>query len=127
LDISEFTYGEVAEWGNVQQLEVYENVDKIFVNMQQTGDWLQERFVEILELLQPIHLNGVKYAGCDGIDQDGNTVADNCEEDQFPPSLVHRDGLAISSKHQGITRKFSKEGPKSGVCSCKFNARHLKT
>jgi hypothetical protein len=51
----------------------------------------------ILNELQPEYLVGVKNNGCDGIDQDGNDVADNCEEDQFPPSLVHRDGLAISS------------------------------
>jgi hypothetical protein len=38
--------------------------------------------------------------------------------------LVLRAG---KKRGEGIKRKFSKEGPKSRVCSCKFNARHLKT
>jgi hypothetical protein len=106
VDISEFTFGQLAEWGNVEQYEVYHNVDKIYGNMVATGEWLGEKFekvdgqlVEVLKELQPTYPVGVKYAGCDGIDQDkdGDCVADNCFEDKFPPSLVHRDGLAIST------------------------------
>ncbi|CAB9511352.1 expressed unknown protein [Seminavis robusta] len=34
-----------------------------------------------------------KFAGCDGHDQDGDGVADNCEEDLFPPTLSFSSAL----------------------------------
>jgi hypothetical protein len=127
--ISGQAYAEVAELGNVEPWEIYENTNVIFKNMETTINTAVSRFDTadtnvaslqttavnrfdtvdtnvaalqttsdlILKELRPIYLEGVKNAGCDGIDQDGDLVADNCEEDEFPPSLFHRDGLAISS------------------------------
>jgi hypothetical protein len=45
--------------------------------------------------LRPTYSGGVKYAGCDGINQDGDFVCDNCEEDEFPPELLFSEFLPL--------------------------------
>lgn len=44
---------------------------------------------EILEIVTPPQfIDGVKNYGCDGIDQDDDGTADECDEDSFPPQLI---------------------------------------
>lgn len=114
--ISQFTYGEVAELGNVEPIETGERIRAIFDNMVLTGDYLQRRFQGVNDYLERMENRIVRAlappsppgpppevmvsptnpnitfvarngVGCDGLDQDGDSVEDNCEEDRFPPSL----------------------------------------
>eukprot|EP00977_Amphora_coffeiformis_P013338 scaffold3471_cov175-Amphora_coffeaeformis.AAC.12 len=115
-EISKFTYGEVAELGNVEPIQTGERVKAIYDNMVLTGNYLQRRFQGVNDYLERMENRLVRAlappsapgpapetvaspsnpnitfvvrngVGCDGLDQDGDSVEDNCEEDRFPPSL----------------------------------------
>mmetsp|Transcript_84099 Transcript_84099/g.126082 ORF Transcript_84099/g.126082 Transcript_84099/m.126082 type:complete len:1454 (+) Transcript_84099:272-4633(+) len=47
LEISKFTYGELAEIDNVGELAILENSDAIFGNMELMATYLQERFMDL--------------------------------------------------------------------------------
>ena len=47
LDISVFTYGELADVDNIGPLQNIENLAVIFDNMDKTGTYLQERFIAV--------------------------------------------------------------------------------
>lgn len=109
--MSEFTYQLVAEVGNVEPLQVWEYTKVIYDNMDKSGSYIRDRFIEQNEAIDQIqrstdnvneiadsilkvvsnngttYRKGSKFAGCDGIDQDGLLGADDCKEDQYPPSI----------------------------------------
>lgn len=78
----------MAELGNVEPWEIYRNTNVIFENMETTFQYLNASFTQVLELLEPPgFLQGTKFAGCDGVDQDDDDIADDCHEDSYPPHL----------------------------------------
>jgi hypothetical protein len=55
---------------------------------------------EILEIVTPpAFLPGVRNYGCDGIDQNNNKKADECDEDTFAPELIppHSSGFIVDA------------------------------
>jgi hypothetical protein len=59
----------------------------------------------ILEIVTPpTFLPGVQNYGCDGIDQDDDDEADNCEEDTFAPVLVlpHSSGFIVDASDKFV-------------------------
>jgi hypothetical protein len=121
LDISEFTYGEMAAGDDRGPLQTAERVDAIYNNMDLTGIWMRGRFISLAnyldtmedrllrqllpsrassrakegetsrrlqeQFLKSVNFTIVYGGGCDGNDQDGDNVTDNCEEDLYPPGL----------------------------------------
>ncbi|CAB9510835.1 expressed unknown protein [Seminavis robusta] len=58
--------------------------------------------------LMDVSPSTAQNAGCDGNDQDGDGVIDNCEEDKFPPSvLIHKSLLKL--KDDGATKHVQSE------------------
>jgi hypothetical protein len=84
-DSSEFNYGEAGTNSPFQDTETYEAVQCLFPNMITTYD----KLLDIEEnIIDHTYVNGAKFAGCDGWNQDEDNEADNCEEDDYPPEIV---------------------------------------
>jgi hypothetical protein len=59
-------------------------------------DGVTGRFDGIEATLLPPSYNILgKFAGCDGIDQNDNSISDECAEDRFPPSIFLPDHLPL--------------------------------
>jgi hypothetical protein len=87
-------------------VEIKETTDVIngtTVEIKVTTDTIKGTTDEIKELVTPPKYDtAAKYAGCDGIDQDfvegsATNMADNCEEDNYPPELVLLERLPVVS------------------------------
>ena len=118
---SEFNYGETVGLSDYQENEIYENVAVIYDNMVTTYALLstvqgelagiQETTAETLtivtevnktatdtlEILDMVQNPNAKFAGCDGWDQDQDDVADECDEDNFPPEILFNLGGGVRS------------------------------
>lgn len=97
-EFSDFEYGEEVGLSDSQETEIYENTLVLYENMdtmytqilatKDTADDIEVFLTDtvdpkldtILDFLVREFLDGIKNSGCDGIDQDNDDVADNCEE-----------------------------------------------
>jgi hypothetical protein len=93
VDVIEVTTGEIKD--TTDEIKVTTDVIK------GTTDEIKVTTDEIKELVTPPKYNtAAKNAGCDGIDQDfvvdsPTNMADNCEEDNYPPELVLLERLPV--------------------------------
>ncbi|CAB9521743.1 expressed unknown protein [Seminavis robusta] len=105
----EHEYPSISDY---EQYEVYYNVKVVYDNMVVLSDSLEQiktqntnnaesikdDIIAQIDLLCGSQESGrrlsvetataVKFAGCDGVDQDADGVIDNCEEDNFPPEVL---------------------------------------
>jgi hypothetical protein len=119
VDWDEFTKNELANNGKV----LFENMDKMLGVAKATKSVADD----IKEYTRyPDFTPGVKFAGCDGVDQDTEEddpngfgprrykVVDECEEDNYPPELVLLERLPVVNVDNDVDvfrleRSFSKK------------------
>jgi hypothetical protein len=101
VDWDEFTKNELANNGKV----LYDNMNKMLGVEKATKTVADAIFTEVTR--KQDFTPGVKFAGCDGVDQDTKEdapngfgprrygVVDECEEDTYPPEIVLHESLPV--------------------------------
>jgi hypothetical protein len=87
--------GEIIQLNDEQEVEIYNNLDKVYGNMETTYD----KLLDIEDFVNAKYTPGVKFLGCNAFDEDNNNINDECEEDTFPPEIV----LPLSVDRSGGT------------------------
>jgi hypothetical protein len=97
-----YLYGEKVDWDEFTKNELANNGKVLYDNMNKMLDVDKDTQLEVFR--KPEFTQGVKFAGCDGIDQQdlnvkphrpGYGFVDECEEDTYPPEIVMPDCLPV--------------------------------
>ncbi|CAB9522469.1 unknown protein [Seminavis robusta] len=78
----------IPSLSNYQQYEIYQNMDVVYDNMKILNKGIADLKTGLGQIRFPARRRLAKFAGCDGLDQDGDGISDNCEEDLSPPELL---------------------------------------
>jgi hypothetical protein len=95
-------YDKLVDWDEFTKNELANNGKVLFDNMNITKAVVDKILEEVTR--KPVFTPGVKFAGCDGVDQDTDPdyfgpsrygVIDECEEDTYPPEIVLPESLPV--------------------------------
>jgi hypothetical protein len=93
-EIYQFIFDEEVGLSDFAENEIYEATAVLYDNMQTQMD----QITRIVNYVKPKGSSSdQKYAGCDGLDQNLENGADDCEEDEYPPELVLSSGAEIAT------------------------------